>query len=311
MNYDLTPFLTTVAAASASIVAILGGFIASKLIAINGERNAILDKLNSIDEELRYKQDDCEARKRENDSNDALVFIRDHIKYVCEQVDLNTIYDSAENYGITKETLEFFWNKALSISKELAQTPTEKIEFNSDDLPKKLASKYLDDAFAYQVLQELIRYIKKIIKEEERKQQKELQKKDILSSFLPDPIEISAITDPLDNIRPITFTWNYSQNEQEIAKLTSDISYLLFQKKQLQEQQKLLAQPKGMKTGLVIFALFATVCIIVPLAMSPYCTDDFNEFCATKNIILILFIVGLSSIFGYLSYLLRWKEHSH
>lgn len=55
MPYDLTAVLTTIAAASASIVAILGGFIASKLIAISSERSAALDRLKQVNEELNFR----------------------------------------------------------------------------------------------------------------------------------------------------------------------------------------------------------------------------------------------------------------
>ena len=54
MTHDLTTVLTTIAAASASIVAILGGFIASKLIAISSERSAALERLKQINEELAF-----------------------------------------------------------------------------------------------------------------------------------------------------------------------------------------------------------------------------------------------------------------
>ena len=49
MEYDLTATLTTIAAASASFVAILGGFIASKLIAVSGEREETINKLGDIE----------------------------------------------------------------------------------------------------------------------------------------------------------------------------------------------------------------------------------------------------------------------
>ena len=84
MSYDLTAFLTTVAASSASIVAILGGFIASKLITISGERDALLEKLNSIDEELHYKRTELNKRQKENDTSDAISFISEHVDAVCD-----------------------------------------------------------------------------------------------------------------------------------------------------------------------------------------------------------------------------------
>lgn len=45
MSNELSSLLLTIAGASASFVAILGGFIASKLIAINGERETMQSKL--------------------------------------------------------------------------------------------------------------------------------------------------------------------------------------------------------------------------------------------------------------------------
>lgn len=47
--YDLKTVLTTIAACSASIVAILGGFIASKLIAINAERDEVNTRISELD----------------------------------------------------------------------------------------------------------------------------------------------------------------------------------------------------------------------------------------------------------------------
>ena len=53
MLYELTSFLTTIAAASASIVAILGGYIASKLISLDSERNENIDRIKEIKEAVK------------------------------------------------------------------------------------------------------------------------------------------------------------------------------------------------------------------------------------------------------------------
>lgn len=53
--YDLTSLLTTIAGCSATIVAIIGGFIASRLIALNIEHNEIISRIYEIDEEFSFK----------------------------------------------------------------------------------------------------------------------------------------------------------------------------------------------------------------------------------------------------------------
>ena len=58
--YDLTTFLATVASVSASIVAILGGLIASKLITINGDREANATKIDEIEQLQKHKQSELD-----------------------------------------------------------------------------------------------------------------------------------------------------------------------------------------------------------------------------------------------------------
>ena len=60
MNNELSAFLTTIAGSSASFVAILGGFVASKLITINGERDAVDNRLNELRSEIDLKKQQCE-----------------------------------------------------------------------------------------------------------------------------------------------------------------------------------------------------------------------------------------------------------
>ena len=73
--YDLTTLLTTIASISASFVAILGGFIASKLISISENRSSTLDKLRSLDKEISVKISLKESLQDENNESDALDFI--------------------------------------------------------------------------------------------------------------------------------------------------------------------------------------------------------------------------------------------
>ena len=205
MSYDLTAFLTTVAASSASIVAILGGFIASKLITISGERDALLDKLNSIEEELRYKSAELDNRRRENDTCDAISFIRDHVEAVSRQDRIDVVYDTAENNGISKERIEPYWNKALSICRDLIEISPKSSNLNSDGLPKEIAGKYSNDTFSYEVLLILARYAKKVAKEQERMQREVIRKSNPFASMFISSIDM----DIFDSIEPPSSSLNY------------------------------------------------------------------------------------------------------
>lgn len=52
---DYTSFFYSIAGCSATIIAIIGGFIASKLISISADRDKILDIIKEIEDELDMK----------------------------------------------------------------------------------------------------------------------------------------------------------------------------------------------------------------------------------------------------------------
>ena len=70
---DLTLF-STIASASASFVAIIGGLIASKLITINGERESIETRILELDELIEMKSKE-EASIFEKENSRAVFFI--------------------------------------------------------------------------------------------------------------------------------------------------------------------------------------------------------------------------------------------
>lgn len=80
MMYNLTDTLTTIVACSASIVAILGGFIASKLIAINAERDEVNTRISEIDEEIEFFTKERNLHQAELDEDDALNFVKENIE---------------------------------------------------------------------------------------------------------------------------------------------------------------------------------------------------------------------------------------
>lgn len=100
--YDLTTLLTTIASISASFVAILGGFIASKLITISGERASTLEKIHSLNEEITVKTALKESLQYENDESDALDFIDSNFVSLARKVNLDDLYPTLSNSSIKK-----------------------------------------------------------------------------------------------------------------------------------------------------------------------------------------------------------------
>lgn len=298
MPYDLTTVLTTIAAASANIVAILGGFIASKLIAISGERSAALDRLKQINEELEFRVSKRDKIQAEIDEDDALDFVRAAIDDLYGGNDLESTYSNVSHPSIAIELLQPYWDRAISLKEQFLKKVYEHDTLTDDYIPESLLETVREDDFGYEVLLALGKKKKKkdlaLAREMERA-------KNPLGIVMPD------MSDCVVDI-PVGSSYSYRRNCDSIQEQNSAIALLELQKKQCDEQILALRKPHGMKSGLVIFVLFTICCIIVPLIASPFATDTYENFVIMKAVFLGLFGIGLLSIFSYLVYLLKWDK---
>ena len=285
--YDLTSLLTTIAAASASIVAILGGFIASKLISIDGERNENLDRIKEIDEEIEHRTKNMNARQQEIDEEDATDFIFDNFGDFMSCRNLESVYTKSEHPDISFDALLPFWEKANDILMMFKEKKCSGEDVNGDDVPVELANDFRNDDFSYAICEKIASYYKNRSR----------------TSSAP------MFVNPMIDFEPprIVGAW-YGKNVEIIREEENAIKWLELQKKQCEARKASLKRPKGMLLGLVIFALFSLLCIVAPLLLTPFSTDSFACFAIVKYSALFVFAAGLFSIFGYLIWLLRWKE---
>ena len=285
--YDLTSLLTTIAADSASIVAILGGFIASKLISIDGERNENLDRIKEIDEEIEHRTKNMNARQQEIDEEDATGFIFDNFGDFMSCRNLESVYAKSEHPDISFDALLPFWEQANDVLKKFKETRYCGQGLNADDVPAELANVFRNDDFSYEICKKIASYYKKQSR-----------------SSLDTPFAI-----PIIDYEPprIVGAW-YGKNVEIIREEENAIKWLELQKKQCEARRSSLKRPKGMLLGLVIFALFSLLCIVAPLLLTPFFTESFECFAIVKCSVLVVFAAGLFSIFGYLIWLLRWRE---
>lgn len=301
MPYDLTTVLTTIAAASASIVAILGGFIASKLIAISSERSAAWDRLRQINEELEFHIAERDKIQAKNDESDALDFIQTAIDDLWAGNSLENVYSNVDHPDISIECLKPYWDRAV-ILKELFQEQVKKQgQLNGDYIPTSLIFTVREDNFGYEILRALGKKLKKRIRAAERAREKASNPFGLVTPDIGDyEFDTSSVSGG---------GYAYHKNCEAIQEESAAIALLELQEKQCTEQIQALKKPRGMKSGLVIFALFTVFCIIVPLAFSPFSVNSYLAFIITKIVFLILFSVGLLAIFSYLTYLLKWDDN--
>ena len=302
--YDLTTLLTTNASISASFVAILGGFIASKLITISGERASTLEKIHSLSEEITVKTALKESLQYENDESDALDFIDSNFVSLARKVNLDDLYPTLSNSSIKKESLQPFWDNAQEILLQYHSTlqsgtcktidEVKKIIIQQHPTPVGFANDFFD------VIQRQLDII-----------QHKQEKKHPSSNSIYDKLALATapIYTPPPKVKSTVWdNQRYETNLRKIAELANEIQLLTLQMKQYKSSKLELQNPKGMKIGLLIFALITFINIVLPVIFIPFETSDVKLYRISRLFFILFFIIGLTSIFLYMIWLLNWKE---
>ena len=273
MPYDISIF-TTIASLSASFVAILGGFIASKLITVNGERERITGEIEEIELQLDIKTEERDRLQKGLDEDDALDFIRDNISALVNQEPLDNVYEEDKQNRLPKDDLLPYWIEAIALVDRFSNAPDIEESLNDDDIPSSLAAEIKSDAFAYNVCCEIAKECS--------------------------PSMIKPFPTP-------TGAW-YERDSQRVYNLDFEIEALNIQKEQCQKQKNSLKKPRGMRCGITLFILFSVFNIIQPLIFSSITTINECQYITMKIVSIFLLSIGLISTFIYLIWLLRWKD---
>ncbi len=277
--YDLTSVLTTISAAAASFVAILGGLIASKLLSISGERDAVNENLKNLNNDLKFLQNQNTILQKEIDEDNAQDFILDHLDDLLKYRTIENCYPQTEQIEISCEALTPYWNKALDLLHELISAGNGNDKFNSDFIPNNLAKKYVNDSFSYEILKAIM----------------QSNNQSMFGTY-------SNINVP--HISGILHRDHYDA----INKNNIEITNCKYKIEQLEKKKETLRSPKGIKIGLSVFGAFSLLCIILPLFFCPFKTDNFKCYLACKIVFIVIFTIGLLMIFLYLVYLLKWEK---
>lgn len=257
--------------------AILGGFIASKLIGINSERTATQSKLKEVKYQRLLKTEERDMMRRSMDEEDAICYIHNHMDDIVSGIALEDVYEENELQLIEFETLLPNW-KSAQVYIELFEDHLQKenLQFNNDYIPSGLAEEYTDDLFAYEFLKMYAGW---------------------------------GFSDYFENCEPMTRRNWYEDTRKQVLEANTQAAILDIQEQIYTMELERLEQPKGMKLGLLIFALFSVFNIIIPLFLSTiplsgrWCTIIIYGTIGSLTL-------GLAATFWYLAQLLRWKENS-
>lgn len=275
MSNEISSLLLTIAGASASFVAILGGFIASKLIALNGERDVAESNLEEIRYQKFIKTQERDILRRSIDEEDSLSYIYEHMEELIDGFELDEVYEETEVQVVEYETLLEYWCEAQIYIEQFDEClEKENCRLNSDMIPCELAEENTNNPFGYEVLAMYAGY---------------------------------GFSDDVDDrpFRPRA-KW-YEKTKDKVMEANMQAAALDIQEQRYKLDLERAKKPRGMKVGLAVLALFSVFNIIAPLLLSMY------EF-SSKNSLIVAYCsigtltLGLGATFAYLVNMLKWKR---
>lgn len=276
---DLTLF-STIASASASFVAIIGGLIASKLITINGERESIETRILELDELIDMKSKEEQSIAQELDEDDALDYIMDHIDGITKKTSLADVYEIDKPQRLEFNTLKEYWNIAIGLYEKFQKATIDGCEVNDDDVPIELAAEFAEDDFMYSLCESYA-------------------KMETGASW--------AIHRGLSVTTANTNWYNGKRKEQNA--ILRELDVLKLQREQAVRQKNALVKPPHMKLGLSIFAGIIVFCILMPLLFMRLIPCYPNIQGCAETTCIVFEALGLVSTIIYMGRLLCWKHN--
>lgn len=297
MYTDPNWLLSTIVQSAAAFVAIVAGFIISRLLALSAERGGLQTRVRDIRLQLAIKKENIQTLEKRLLEWDAEDFLEDPdvLDMIIESEGQTSLADTmgrVTGHYRSEDELRPYWDEAIAVTKGaflLIRERYSELLVEIRDLDAALKSLGL----------ELSSYRSKIyhrvfasIFDEHNKKQNPLWSSLGLSGIVP--ISELRATDEINRYRLL---------ERDIEALERDKIALETQLSDLKIQLTQLGQPKGIALGIVFLAYFSLTGIVIPVFLLPFPPEQFTT--THKWSVFLLFLSGLLFFFLYLLKLIR------
>lgn len=318
--FDVNWLLSATAQSTAAIVAILGGFIATRLMTDSSKRKEIEAHIKDIDDEITFKKARATKLYGELLEYRAIDFIHDHSKQIWriyskkETTTLKTILDD-EKSDFDLSEIQPYWDETFSLAKIIhSKILDKKLKLDGKDVDAILKKEI--NSFQYYICNDLFHKLMEVVEEEEEEPKREVKKQEgYYSPFLGtipsvEPFEIS--TDIFDSLSANYYTESaeYLKRYDEHQKLLYELDLLALQKRNLSYRQRSLEKPNDVFIGLIVLTLFAVIGILIPLSLMPVNTAEIMtpEIIWIANLDVMLFAFGLVLVISYFVWFFMYKK---
>lgn len=294
---DLNGLISTIISSTAALVAIIGGFLVSRVITLSGEKNGILKKIKEIDKELEIKNSLYESAKQVVQDEDIDDFVREYAEEILfNQKSVESILEEDYSINIERDIIDSTLAKVAKIFEFIVkriQSTDDRYSLPSDfnEFTRDNEIKINEDRSWHELIYDLV--LSHIPQQQ--------------SSF-PYLNLINSVSD-LNKIKPILSTQEYNANVSKVKALEDDIKVLKALRSAEDDMLKGYGKISGLWGGLAVLIYACVVGIIIPSFLLPYPLNYYDDS-ATRMTLLILFVSELIAIFSYLGFaMLRLTKH--
>lgn len=275
---DLTSLISAIISATAALVAIIGGFLVSRVISISNDQSFLQRIIDGLKTDIKHKKELLEEVNTYLFEDDLEDFVtEDNLTLMLEGKKLEEIIKEAEYTYLSQEELSPYFNILIEIKEEIENhIQSEGLEKNSTDrLIDQKDMKYPVRSDWYKTMEDAI-----------------------LDFYSPSSSPFSHI--PLLPPSRIPFnTEEYKYKKREKEQLSNEIKILESQRTEHENTINNYIEGSWIWSGIGVLIYSSLVGILYPATLLPYPINYYND-AQTKTLVIILFGSGLLSIFLYL-----------
>lgn len=274
---DLTSLITTVASSTAALVAIIGGFLVSRVISLSSEHGGIKKRIDEVNVDILNKKDRLQIINDWLYNFDANDFAnQETIKLIVDSKSLQEIIDERNFKRLSYEELQPIYN---TMSNAFDEMYTYLFEGTKKDI-----------------------FFSDLKFEDIKKDSHTMNFSQYENIYLMIFEELRYGSEPSINFKSDYDSYRTKKESKKNAEL--DLKVLEKHKESLLQMYYDYAKPKGVISGLFVLAYASLVSIVYPLTLLPYPTEYYNDN-QTKWLVLGLFFSQLLFLFAYLF----WQVH--
>jgi hypothetical protein len=298
MATDPNWLFSTAAQSAAALVAIIAGFIVSRLLALSADRNSLQSRLTEIDLEIASTRRELKPIKRKILESDADDFIQEVFDQILSSKGEIKLEDAMATIGrpqtLSEAELRPFWDDIMESTKEAFIKVREYLFGNtSKDLNEYLEEAGLEESNKQWIHRRIFEHVEDEI---ERTKMTVLNERFSVSGLLGGGFGESGRY----RLPEIQLPNNkYSQWSRDAELLERQLSKLEASRERVDSQVRNFAKPTGLWFGFVTLVYFSLVGIIFPLVLMAYKSQGYSRT------VLFLFASALVIFFTFLSYLAR------